>query len=40
VGPYFFGYLRSLTGSFSLALLLGGMALIVGSLIAAPIRRP
>ena len=39
VGPYFFGYLKSATGSFSLALLLGGLALIVGSLIAAPIRR-
>jgi len=39
VGPYFFGYLKSTTGSFSLALLLGGVSLIVGSLIAAPIRR-
>jgi sugar phosphate permease len=39
VGPYFFGYLKSATGSFSLALLLGGVSLIVGSLIAAPIRR-
>jgi sugar phosphate permease len=39
VGPYFFGYLRSLTGSFSLALLLGGVSLVVGSLIAVPIRR-
>ena len=39
VGPYFFGYLRSLTGSFSLALLLGGLSLIVGSLIAVPIRH-
>jgi sugar phosphate permease len=38
VGPYFFGYLRSLTGSFSLALLLGGVSLVVGSLIAVPIR--
>jgi MFS family permease len=38
VGPYFFGYLRTATGSFSLALLLGGVALIVGSLIAVPIR--
>jgi sugar phosphate permease len=39
VGPYFFGYLRSVTGSFSLALLLGGLSLIVGSLVAVPIRR-
>jgi sugar phosphate permease len=39
VGPYFFGYLRTATGSFSLALLLGGVSLIVGSLIAAPIRQ-
>jgi sugar phosphate permease len=39
VGPYFFGYLRTLTGSFSLALLLGGLSLIAASLIAAPIRR-
>jgi sugar phosphate permease len=38
VGPYFFGYIRTLTGSFSLALLVGGASLIVGSLIAAPIR--
>ena len=39
VGPYFFGYLRTLTGSFSLALFLGGLSLVVGSLIAVPIRR-
>jgi sugar phosphate permease len=39
VGPYFFGVLKTATGSFSLALMLGGVSLIVGSLIAAPIRR-
>jgi sugar phosphate permease len=39
VGPYVFGAMKSATGSFSLALLLGGVALIIGSLIAAPIRR-
>jgi len=38
VGPYFFGYVRTATGSFSLALLVGGASLILGSLIAAPIR--
>ena len=38
VGPYFFGVLKSATGSFSLALLLGGASLILGALIAAPIR--
>ena len=38
VGPYFFGVLKSATGSFSLALLLGGVSLIIGALIAAPIR--
>jgi sugar phosphate permease len=39
VGPYFFGVLRTATGSFSLALMLGGVSLIIGALIAAPIRR-
>jgi sugar phosphate permease len=39
VGPYFFGVLKTATGSFSLALMLGGVSLIVGALIAAPIRR-
>jgi MFS family permease len=38
VGPYFFGSVRAATGSFSLALLVGGVSLILGSLIAAPIR--
>jgi sugar phosphate permease len=39
VGPYFFGSMKSATGSFSLALLFGGASLIIGSLIAAPIRQ-
>jgi len=39
VGPYFFGSMKDGTGSFALALLLGGVSLIIGSLIAAPIRR-
>jgi sugar phosphate permease len=38
VGPFFFGYIRELTGSFSLALTAGGISLIIGSLIAVPIR--
>jgi sugar phosphate permease len=38
VGPYFFGYIRDLTGSFTLALTVGGISLIIGSLIAVPIR--
>jgi sugar phosphate permease len=38
VGPYFFGYLRQMTGNFSTALLLGGVSLVVGSLLAVPIR--
>lgn len=40
VGPYFFGFVREHTGSFTLALTAGGLSLIVGSLIAAPIRSP
>ena len=39
VGPYFFGVLKTATGSFSLALMLGGVSLIVGSLIASPTPR-
>jgi sugar phosphate permease len=39
VGPYFFGYVRTMTGTFSLALLVGGLSLVVGSLIAVPIKR-
>jgi nitrate/nitrite transporter NarK len=38
VGPFFFGYIRELTGSFTLALIVGGISLIIGSLIAVPIR--
>jgi sugar phosphate permease len=38
VGPWFFGQVRDLTGSFTLALTVGGISLIVGSLIAVPIR--
>jgi cyanate permease len=38
VGPYFFGYIRGATGSFSLALTAGGISLILGSLVAMPIR--
>src|SRR5579862_7731195 len=40
VGPWFFGQVRDLTGSFTLALTVGGISLIVGSLIAVPIRAP
>jgi MFS family permease len=40
VGPYFFGFVREHTGSFGLALTAGGLSLIAGSLIAAPIRAP
>jgi sugar phosphate permease len=38
VGPYFFGYVRGATGSFTLALTAGGVSLILGSLVAMPIR--
>ncbi len=38
VGPYFFGSVREWTGSFTLALTVGGISLIVGSLIAMPIK--
>jgi sugar phosphate permease len=38
VGPYFFGAVREWTGSFTLALTVGGISLIVGSLIAMPIK--
>ena len=41
VGPYFFGYVREMTGSFKVALTVAGISLIVASLIAFPIRvRP
>ena len=39
VGPYFFGSVREWTGSFTLALTVGGISLIIGSLIAMPIRQ-
>ena len=39
VGPYFFGAVREWTGSFTLALTVGGISLIIGSLIAMPIRQ-
>ena len=38
VGPMFFGGVRDWTGSFTLALSVGGISLIVGSLLAVPIR--
>ena len=38
VGPYFFGWVRTQTGNFSLALAAAGVSLILGSLVAAPIR--
>ncbi len=42
VGPYFFGAVRDATGSFTLALTVAGISLILGSLVAIPIqaRRP
>lgn len=39
VGPYFFGFVKDHTGSFTMALTAGGISLIIGSLIAAPIRQ-
>jgi hypothetical protein len=36
----FFGAVRDWTGSFTLALSVGGISLIVGSLLAVPIRSP
>lgn len=39
VGPYFFGFVREWTGSFTLALTAGGISLIVGSLLVIPIRQ-
>ncbi|MFI4999789.1 MAG: MFS transporter [Reyranellales bacterium] len=39
VGPYFFGLAREWTGSFTLALTAGGISLIIGSLLAVPIRQ-
>jgi sugar phosphate permease len=41
VGPYFFGFVKEWTGSFALALTVDGLSLILGSLLAVPIRvRP
>ena len=39
VGPYFFGFVRESTGSFALALTAAGSALVLGSLVATPIRQ-
>jgi hypothetical protein len=36
----FFSAVRDWTGSFTLALSVGGVSLIVGSLLAVPIRLP
>jgi sugar phosphate permease len=38
VGPTFFGYARTATGSFSLALTVAGASLMLSSLIALPLR--
>ena len=38
VGPYFFGWVRTHTGSFTLALGVAGASLILASLLAGPIR--
>jgi len=39
VGPWFFGRAKEMTGSFTLALTVGGISLIIGSLLAVPIRQ-
>jgi sugar phosphate permease len=39
VGPWFFGVAREWTGSFTLALTVGGISLILGSLLVMPIRQ-
>ena len=39
VGPWFFGVAKEWTGSFTLALTVGGISLIVGSLLVIPIRQ-
>jgi sugar phosphate permease len=39
VGPWFFGVAREWTGSFTLALTVGGISLILGSLLVVPIRQ-
>ena len=38
VGPIYFGYVRAITGSFSWALTVAGLSLILSSLIAVPLR--
>jgi MFS family permease len=38
VGPYFFGVVKTETGSFSMALTVAGVSLILSALIAVPIR--
>ncbi len=38
VGPYFFGAVRTWTGTFSLALAVGGISLILSSIVALPIK--
>ncbi|SKA38877.1 Sugar phosphate permease [Enhydrobacter aerosaccus] len=40
VGPYFFGWVREWSGSFTVALTAGGISLILGSLLVIPIRQP
>jgi nitrate/nitrite transporter NarK len=42
VGPYFFGVVKTQTGSFSLALAVGGASLLLSALIAMLIetKRP
>jgi nitrate/nitrite transporter NarK len=39
VGPWFFGVTKEWTGSFTLALTVGGISLILGSLLVVPIRQ-
>jgi sugar phosphate permease len=39
VGPWFFGFAKEWTGSFDLALTVGGISLILGSLLVVPIRQ-
>ena len=38
VGPYFFGWVRTHTGNFTLALGIAGLSLVCAALVAAPIR--
>jgi predicted MFS family arabinose efflux permease len=37
VGPYFFGVVKTHTGSFSMALAVGGLSLLLSALVAIPI---